>query len=236
MLISGFYQLCFFFSTVPLNTDKRLRSGPSMLPCSVGGCVLCTPVWCARSTVGPTPQVLGRQQPLPPPPFRPTEGQNEQWQEANRRRQRQTIRYRGLVPTPPPGLRPTCISTKHHGGTTPAAACSATNAAGRRGAHLLVIFFFCLCGGRTGDSRVAIGRTTTALRRPKTKFTSDGFHGTYRQVVQVPTGAISATQRLGLRPPHNNLRLYSFNYTVSSSASPVFYYFEHTHDTHTHTL
>ena len=34
--------------------------------------------------------------------FGPTEGQNEQWQEANRRRQRQTIRYRGLVPPPPP--------------------------------------------------------------------------------------------------------------------------------------
>ena len=33
------------------------------------------------------------------PPPRPTEGQNEQWREANRRRQRQTIRYRGLVPT-----------------------------------------------------------------------------------------------------------------------------------------
>ena len=28
--------------------------------------------------------------------------QNEQWREANRRRQKQTIRYRGLVPTPPP--------------------------------------------------------------------------------------------------------------------------------------
>ena len=43
--------------------------------------------------------------PLPTPNqnrFRPTEGQNEQWREANRRRQRQTIRYRGLVPTPPP--------------------------------------------------------------------------------------------------------------------------------------
>ena len=44
--------------------------------------------------------------PIPPPPppntFGPTEGQNEQWREANRRRQRQTIRYRGLVPTPPP--------------------------------------------------------------------------------------------------------------------------------------
>ena len=40
--------------------------------------------------------VLGR----PPPP--PTEGQNEQWREANRRRQRQTLRYRGLVRTPPP--------------------------------------------------------------------------------------------------------------------------------------
>ena len=34
--------------------------------------------------------------------FGPTEGQNEQWREANRRRQR--IRYRGLVPTPPPPL------------------------------------------------------------------------------------------------------------------------------------
>ena len=48
----------------------------------------------------------------PPPPahnqntFRPTEGQNEQWREANRRRQRQTIRYRGLVPTPPPPAPP----------------------------------------------------------------------------------------------------------------------------------
>ena len=37
--------------------------------------------------------------PRPPPP---TEGQNEQWREANRRRQRPTIRYRGLVPPPPP--------------------------------------------------------------------------------------------------------------------------------------
>ena len=34
--------------------------------------------------------------------FGPTEGQNEQRRETNRRRQRQTIRYRGLVPTPPP--------------------------------------------------------------------------------------------------------------------------------------
>ena len=44
----------------------------------------------------------------PPPPFRPSsppppsEGQNEQWREANRRRQRQTIRYRAFVPDPPP--------------------------------------------------------------------------------------------------------------------------------------
>ena len=42
-----------------------------------------------------------------PPPhnqntFGPTEGPNEQWREANRRRQRQTIGYRGLVPTPRP--------------------------------------------------------------------------------------------------------------------------------------
>ena len=36
--------------------------------------------------------------------FGPTEGQNEQWREANRRRQRQTIRYRGFVPNAP-GLR-----------------------------------------------------------------------------------------------------------------------------------
>ena len=45
----------------------------------------------------------------PPTPqqntFGPTEGQNEQWREANRRRQRQTIRYRGFVPTPPPPRR-----------------------------------------------------------------------------------------------------------------------------------
>ena len=37
--------------------------------------------------------------------FGPTEGQNEQWREANRRRQRQTIRFRGLVPTPPSPFR-----------------------------------------------------------------------------------------------------------------------------------
>ena len=44
----------------------------------------------------------------PPPPrhnqntFGPKEGQNEQWREANRRRQRQTIRYRGPCANPPP--------------------------------------------------------------------------------------------------------------------------------------
>ena len=47
----------------------------------------------------------------PPPPkpkhVRTTESQNEQWRDANRRRQRQTIRYRGLVPTLSPK------STKH---------------------------------------------------------------------------------------------------------------------------
>ena len=32
--------------------------------------------------------------------FGPTEGQNEQWREANRHRQRQTTEYRGLVPNP----------------------------------------------------------------------------------------------------------------------------------------
>ena len=50
----------------------------------------------------------------PPPPwhnqntFGPTEGQNEQWREANRRRQRQATEYRGLVPNPlpPPTPRP----------------------------------------------------------------------------------------------------------------------------------
>ena len=36
--------------------------------------------------------------------FGPTEGQNEQWREANRRRQRQTTEYRGNVPIPPPPL------------------------------------------------------------------------------------------------------------------------------------
>ena len=45
--------------------------------------------------------------PLTQPTFGPTEGQNEQWREANRRHQRQTIRYRGLVPTPPPPPPPT---------------------------------------------------------------------------------------------------------------------------------
>ena len=34
--------------------------------------------------------------------FGPTEGQNEQWREANRRGQRQTTEYRGLVLPPPP--------------------------------------------------------------------------------------------------------------------------------------
>ena len=44
-----------------------------------------------------------------PPSFGPTEGQNEQWREANRRRQRQTIRYEGLVPTPSPLLPFQCL-------------------------------------------------------------------------------------------------------------------------------
>ena len=55
--------------------------------------------------------------PLPPLPhtpqnqntFGPTEGQNEQWREANSRRQRHTIRYRGLVPNP----RPTRLLKSH---------------------------------------------------------------------------------------------------------------------------
>ena len=38
--------------------------------------------------------------------FGPTEGQNERWREANRRRQRQTIQHHGLVPTPPPPSSP----------------------------------------------------------------------------------------------------------------------------------
>ena len=33
--------------------------------------------------------------------FGPTEGQNEQWREANRRRQRQTNQHHRLVPNPP---------------------------------------------------------------------------------------------------------------------------------------
>ena len=44
--------------------------------------------------------------PTPPPhnqtTFGPTEGQNVQWREANRRRQRQTTQYRGIVQPPPP--------------------------------------------------------------------------------------------------------------------------------------
>ena len=36
--------------------------------------------------------------------FGPTEGQNEQWREANRRRQRQTNQNLGLVPPPPPPI------------------------------------------------------------------------------------------------------------------------------------
>ena len=70
------------------------------------------PIWAA----GDTPHLMPVEQGLPwhpvatpPPPgghnqntFGSTKGQNEQWREANRRRQRHTIRYRGLVPTPPP--------------------------------------------------------------------------------------------------------------------------------------
>ena len=71
--------------------------------------------WCRiGEEAGPTSASLGltpHSASAPPPPsnqntFGPTEGQNEQWREANRRRQRQTIRYRGLVPTPPPPPRP----------------------------------------------------------------------------------------------------------------------------------
>ena len=43
--------------------------------------------------------------------FRPTEGQNAQWREANGRRQRQTTEYRGLVPTPPPPSRARSLCT-----------------------------------------------------------------------------------------------------------------------------
>ena len=81
------------------------------------------------STAKPTPHTLQPTPPLdppadPPPPqlpppkfcfcgpvvlwaqntFGPTEGQKEQWREANRRRQRQIIRYRGLVPNPSPSF------------------------------------------------------------------------------------------------------------------------------------
>ena len=44
----------------------------------------------------------------------PTEGQDEQWREANRRRQRQTIRYRGLVPKPPTPRCPTNALSNEH--------------------------------------------------------------------------------------------------------------------------
>ena len=36
--------------------------------------------------------------------FKPTEGRNVQWREANRRRQRQINQHHGLVPTPPPPI------------------------------------------------------------------------------------------------------------------------------------
>ena len=55
------------------------------------------------------------------------------------------------------------FSHENHSSTTPATTRSATGAAGRQGAHLLVVCFFCLSGVRTGDSRVAIGYTATAL-------------------------------------------------------------------------
>ena len=86
----------------------------------MGGCPIAPPpvglghLWvCQRSgLVGPSN--------YPPPRPGSTEGQNEQWREANRRRQRQTIRYRGLVPPPPPsvvknpGLSPRCTQLCVH--------------------------------------------------------------------------------------------------------------------------
>ena len=66
------------------------------------------PAW-TRSVHLDAPGQRHRQQPVsgtagPGDTFGPTEGQNDQWREANRHRQMQTTYYRGLVPTPPPSL------------------------------------------------------------------------------------------------------------------------------------
>ena len=67
--------------------------------------------------------------------FGPTEGQNEQWREANSHRQRQTIRYRGLVPTPPPPLPPLTLNVScPHEGCRPKDQTQAGGGHGRRGA------------------------------------------------------------------------------------------------------
>ena len=63
------------------------------------------------------PPMFPHPHPHPPPrqnTFGPTEGQNEQRREANRRRQRHTIRNRGLVPTPPPIAPPCSLSPFPH--------------------------------------------------------------------------------------------------------------------------
>ena len=79
--------------------DLVLWCGIAMAPCHCrcGGGVLIMRGGGVRGGASNPP-------PRPPPSFQntfgPTEGQNEQWREANRRRQRHTIRYRGLVPTP----------------------------------------------------------------------------------------------------------------------------------------
>ena len=103
----------------PTHTHTPLRHRGSGLGegCVPGGGLLFTSRPARRSSCGHPPLYIDRQpqdpcrpsiiwRPPPPPPhqntFGSTEGQNEQWREANRRRQRHTTEYRGLVPPPPP--------------------------------------------------------------------------------------------------------------------------------------
>ena len=91
--------------------------------------------------------------------FGPTEGPNEQWQEANRRPQRQTIRYRGIVPTPnsPPALPPIPRQYPCRPLKTAKMAENKKNIAPTgppAGARLQLFAFVCVGGGVT----VAVGR------------------------------------------------------------------------------
>ena len=82
---------------------QGLPMANAMQPCVFGHP---PPVWSLVGLRATTGKRARSANPPPPTPdqqtFGPTEGQNAQWREANRHRQRQTIRYRGLVPNPPP--------------------------------------------------------------------------------------------------------------------------------------